>query len=56
MREGNLEAPTRHVIPWEDPAFSDRAKTQAEMHRVSKFATHVGDASIFAMPSRGYSI
>lgn len=33
MREGSLEAPTRHVIPWEDPAFSDRAKTEAEMHR-----------------------
>jgi glycerol-3-phosphate dehydrogenase subunit C len=34
MREGSLEAPTRHVIPWEDPAFSDRAKTEAEMHRI----------------------
>jgi len=34
MREGSLEAPTRHVIPWEDPEFSDREKTQAEMERV----------------------
>jgi glycerol-3-phosphate dehydrogenase subunit C len=34
MREGNLEAPTRHLIPWEDPDFSDRAKTEAEMHRI----------------------
>ena len=34
MREGSLEAPTRHVIPWEDPDFSDRAKTEAEMHRI----------------------
>lgn len=34
MREGSLEAPTRHVIRWEDPDFSDRAKTEAEMHRI----------------------
>src|SRR5580658_4517200 len=34
MREGSLEAPTRHVIAWEDPDFTDRAKTEAEMHRI----------------------
>jgi glycerol-3-phosphate dehydrogenase subunit C len=34
MREGSLEAPTRHVIAWEDPDFVDRAKTEAEMRRV----------------------
>src|SRR6267378_2207662 len=34
MREGSLEAPTRRVIAWEDPDFSDRAKTEAEMHRI----------------------
>jgi glycerol-3-phosphate dehydrogenase subunit C len=34
MREGSLEAPTRHAIEWEDPEFTDRAKTEAEMHRV----------------------
>jgi len=34
MREGSLEAPTRHVIAWEDPAFSDRNKTEAEMRRI----------------------
>ena len=34
MREGSLEAPTRHAIAWEDPDFSDRAKTEAEMERV----------------------
>ena len=34
MREGSLEAPTRHVITWEDPDFSDRTKTEAEMHRI----------------------
>jgi glycerol-3-phosphate dehydrogenase subunit C len=34
MREGSLDAPARHVIEWEDPDFSDRAKTEAEMHRI----------------------
>src|SRR5881398_271993 len=34
MREGSLEAPTRHVIAWDDPDFADRGKTEAEMRRV----------------------
>jgi glycerol-3-phosphate dehydrogenase subunit C len=34
MREGGLDAPTRHVIPWDDPDFFDRAKTEAEMRRI----------------------
>src|SRR6195256_1887321 len=34
MREGGLDAPTRHVIPWEDPDFFARAKTEAEMRRI----------------------
>ena len=34
MREGSLEAPTRHVIDWENPNFSDRETTEAEMERV----------------------
>jgi glycerol-3-phosphate dehydrogenase subunit C len=34
MREGSLEAPTRHALAWEDPDFTDRAKTEAEMHRI----------------------
>src|ERR1700731_688744 len=34
MREGGLDAPTRHVIPWEEPEFFDRAKTEAEMRRI----------------------
>jgi glycerol-3-phosphate dehydrogenase subunit C len=34
MREGSLEAPTRHRIAWEDPDFTDRAKTEAEMRRI----------------------
>lgn len=34
MREGNLEAPTRHPIAWKDPAFYDEAQALAEMERV----------------------
>src|SRR5208283_4018983 len=34
MKEGGLQAPTRHAIPWQDPDFTDRAKTEAEMQRV----------------------
>jgi glycerol-3-phosphate dehydrogenase subunit C len=34
MREGSLEAPTRHAIAREDPEFTDRPKTEAEMHRI----------------------
>ncbi|HTZ38037.1 MAG TPA: heterodisulfide reductase-related iron-sulfur binding cluster [Stellaceae bacterium] len=34
MREGSLEAPTRHIVAWEDPDFTDRQKTEAEMERV----------------------
>lgn len=34
MREGSLDAPTRHPIAWQDPDFADRAKTEAEMRRI----------------------
>ena len=34
MREGSLEAPTRHHLAWEDPDFADRDKTEAEMRRI----------------------
>jgi glycerol-3-phosphate dehydrogenase subunit C len=34
MKEGSLEAPTRHILAWEDPDFYDRGKTEAEMHRI----------------------
>ncbi len=33
MREGSLEAPTRHVIDWKNPDFIDEAKLDAEMRR-----------------------
>lgn len=34
MREGSLEAPTRHSIDWQDPDFYDVEKLDAEMRRV----------------------
>jgi len=34
MREGGLEAPTRHPLDWENPDFYDEAKLDAEMRRV----------------------
>ncbi len=34
MREGSLEAPTRHPIAWQDPDFYDEAKLDAEMRRI----------------------
>ncbi|MDO1530232.1 heterodisulfide reductase-related iron-sulfur binding cluster [Fulvimonas sp. R45] len=33
-REGNLEAPTRHPLGQDDPAFRDRAALDAELERV----------------------
>jgi glycerol-3-phosphate dehydrogenase subunit C len=34
MREGSLEAPTRHPIAWQDDAFYDPAAIDAELRRV----------------------
>jgi glycerol-3-phosphate dehydrogenase subunit C len=34
MREGSLEAPTRHPLDWESEAFYDEAKLDEEMRRV----------------------
>src|SRR5512135_452637 len=34
MREGSLEAPTRHPIAWQDAAFYDPAAIDAELRRV----------------------
>jgi glycerol-3-phosphate dehydrogenase subunit C len=34
MREGSLDAPTRHPIAWQDPDFTDPQKLDAEMRRV----------------------
>lgn len=34
MREGSLEAPTRHPLDWQNPEFYDEAKLDAELRRV----------------------
>jgi Fe-S oxidoreductase len=34
VREGSLEAPTRHPIDWKNPAFYDQAALEKEMERV----------------------
>jgi Fe-S oxidoreductase len=34
VREGSLEAPTRHPIPWRTDAFYDEAKLEQELERV----------------------
>jgi Fe-S oxidoreductase len=34
MREGNLEAPTRHPVDWKSPDFYDEASALKEMERV----------------------
>ena len=34
MREGSLEAPTRHPLGWEQPDFFDEAKLDEEMRRI----------------------
>jgi len=34
MREGSLEAPTRHPLAWQDPDFYDPVKLEAETRRV----------------------
>jgi glycerol-3-phosphate dehydrogenase subunit C len=33
MREGSLEAPTRHRIAWQDPAYYDEAQLDRELRR-----------------------
>ena len=34
MREGSLEAPTRHPIPWQDESYYDPAAIETELRRV----------------------
>jgi len=34
MREGSLEAPTRHPVDWQNPDFYDEARIDAELRRV----------------------
>ncbi|MBL8489463.1 MAG: Fe-S oxidoreductase, partial [Rhodocyclaceae bacterium] len=34
VKEGSLEAPTRHPLDWKNPEFYDEAKTFEELERV----------------------
>jgi glycerol-3-phosphate dehydrogenase subunit C len=34
MREGSLEAPTRHPLAWQEPDFWDQAKAEKELERI----------------------
>ena len=34
MREGSLEAPTRHPLDWKNPQFWDQAKAEQELERI----------------------
>jgi len=34
MREGGLDAPVRHPVPWQDPDYTDAEKLDAELRRV----------------------
>ena len=34
MREGSLDAPTRHPIAWQDPAYTDPVAVERELERV----------------------
>jgi Fe-S oxidoreductase len=34
MKEGSLEAPTRHPLDWKNPEFYDRAKAEQELERI----------------------
>src|SRR5438045_752905 len=34
MREGSLEAPTRHALAWKTPDFWDQAKAEGELGRI----------------------
>ena len=38
MREGSLEAPTRHIIDWQNPDYFDADKLEAEMRRLDPTA------------------
>ena len=34
MKEGSLEAPTRHPLDWQNPEFYDQASTEKELERI----------------------
>ena len=50
MREGSLEAPTRHALDWQDEEFYDPAASTGDCAGSSTSATAAGAASICAIP------
>jgi glycerol-3-phosphate dehydrogenase subunit C len=53
MREGNLEAPTRHPIDWKNPQFYDEALScEKELERVFDICHGCRRCVSCAMPSR----
>ena len=56
VREGSLEAPTRHPVAWRSPDFYDEAKLSASSSGSSASATGAGAASTCARRFRRCSI
>lgn len=62
MREGNLEAPTRHALLWRDPDFADRAQREfrdGDQSRPTGRAPGIAERqglSLFRMPAAGMHI
>ena len=52
VREGNLEAPTRHPIDWKNPEFYDEPRPSRSWSASSTSATAAAAASACASPSR----
>ena len=50
MKEGNLEAPTRHAIAWTNPEFYDEVALDKELEGSLTFVTAVVVACRYAMP------
>jgi len=44
VREGSLEAPTRHAVAWRSENFYDEGKLEVELERVFESATAAGGA------------
>ena len=49
MKEGSLEAPTRHPLDWKNPAFYDQAATEKELERVFNIKSNEEWKQIMAM-------
>ena len=44
MREGSLEAPTRHPVDWRNPEYYEQAPLERELRGSSTSATAAGAA------------